>query len=681
MTLEPDKINQKAQVLLDKAYNLMSNINTLEDGETFRSPANDKEVERARNILDEVSELNITAVVLMTYYDDMDELLENFEDGIDAGEEVDYTPINELRGEPAPIPEEPKTMLTQNDQKARDILEEIYGSWSEISVQNGQEYRTPNSRSEIRKSRKLIDKAKSLKIRDQDVKDRILELEGVLDSMGGAFPNYTWRIVISLIFSLGILGQFFYSLRSNVVTPNFEYNQEWFTTEKSGYLFAKPFVYQKKIANEKRKVKLKIGSELIPIAQINRRWVQVKTEKGQIGFVDYRILKGVHVVKTKKDAQVYKKIGGTPSDTISEGIQLIVLGRKTKKEQYGEQEYLKVKLEDGNIAWFKDYHLRTIMLDSIPEISMSNDFYTNKDVIDKNVLGKSLSEIENRYGPAFSHMQINNENLAYFRNVIIVENDTHHYHNSIVLNDSNIATGILYGGKGTTRMYDILPLANSVRGLELSRVNNMSFYRGNKLMEFEWWTNFKNKNWFTWLVYWGVRIFMIFAVIFLMFAIPRIVINPILQFFTFTRYLNNGLVVMIDSLIIIIASYFYLLYTFVVFDQWVLAVIATFVVTGILVQRHASNIWYNRCPNCFTMYSAIDEGTTYTGRDTNVTWGTWTKNVGMTETEYAKIYHTQTRSTKTTNTVDHYLDHRMCARCYYEWDVNRDEEEEGTSYL
>jgi len=265
--------------------------------------------------------------------------------------------------------------------------------------------------------------------------------------------------------------------------------------------------------------------------------------------------------------------------------------------------------------------------------------------------------------------------------LVIVENDTHYFHNSIVLNDSNVATGIEYGGKGITRMYDILPFVNFIRGLELDRIENPSYYRGKKAFEFTWWKNFKDKNWFTWLVYWGVSIILLLMFIFFVFSIPRIVINPILQFFMFTRYFNNGIVGIVDTLIIIVASYFYLLFIFVVSDQWVLSLVASLVVTGILVKRHISNIWYNRCPACLTMYSAIDEGTTFTGRDTSVSWGTWTKDKGTTETSTTITHHTETRSTKTTKHVDHYLDHRMCARCYYEWDVDRDEEEESTDYL
>ena len=677
--------NQRANELLQRILKIWTTINTDENGDTYTTPGSRNEVERSRNILDEVDTLDLSDVDVMKFYDSIDETLEVYEDAIEQGEEVDYSATDEsngAQGEPAPDPNESTTMFTQADQKAWDILEKIYGSWSDISVEDGEEYRKPDSKSEIKKSRTMLSEAKSLHAIDNDVKNRIVELEGVLDSMGDAFPNYWWRIIVSLIISVGFFVALFYQLNNTeVVAPSFDFDQEWFTTNKTGYLLPKPFLKDDKVKELKNKIQLIKGTELTPIATMGSRWIQVKTADNQIGFVDHKILKGSRYVVSKSYTKGYKKVGGKEFDSINGGLKFDVLEAKAKNEKFGNQWFFKVKLENGKMRWIKEFQLRFLIHDSLPRISQSRDFFTNKEVIEANVIGKPLTEIELRYGPAASHLNIDGDNRAYFRDLIIVDSDTHHYHNSLVLDDSNIVTQIAYGGKGITRFYDIFPFLNFVRGLELDRTSNSSYYVQETKYEFTWGEKFKEKNWFTWIIYWIAKILFAFAALFFLFSIPRIVVNPILQFFTFTRYFHNGIVAMVDAVIIIIASYFYFLSTILMMEQWVIPIIGFILVTSILVRRHLSNIWYNRCPACLTMYSAIDEGSTHTGRDTSISWGTWTKDKGKTETSTTITHHTETRSTKTTTHVDHYLDHRMCARCYYEWDVDRDEEEETKNYL
>ena len=67
MSNEQKTINAKANELLLNAYNLWTTINTDENGETYRTPGSDNEVERSRNILDEVDDLDITDVEVMQF--------------------------------------------------------------------------------------------------------------------------------------------------------------------------------------------------------------------------------------------------------------------------------------------------------------------------------------------------------------------------------------------------------------------------------------------------------------------------------------------------------------------------------------------------------------------------------------------------------------------------------------
>lgn len=82
------------------------------------------------------------------------------------------------------------------------------------------------------------------------------------------------------------------------------------------------------------------------------------------------------------------------------------------------------------------------------------------------------------------------------------------------------------------------------------------------------------------------------------------------------------------------------------------------------------------------MYSAIDQGSTHTGRSKKVTWGTYdvykVNTYRETSTHKITTRHYETRDKKTISTTDKYLDHRLCGVCGYNWDIDRTEITETT---
>ena len=85
----------------------------------------------------------------------------------------------------APTDEEPETEgWNETDQKAADLLEQAFQVWTivETDEENEIEYRKPTKKKQIEKSQLLIDEARELNSSDEWVKNRVVELQEVVDS-------------------------------------------------------------------------------------------------------------------------------------------------------------------------------------------------------------------------------------------------------------------------------------------------------------------------------------------------------------------------------------------------------------------------------------------------------------------------------------------------------------------
>jgi len=105
----------------------------------------------------------------------------------DSKETIDTLKVDDYFKD-APTDEEPETEgWNETDQKAADLLEQAFRVWTvvETDEENEIEYRKPTKKKQIEESQKLIDEARELNSTDDWVKNRVVELQDVVDSGKG----------------------------------------------------------------------------------------------------------------------------------------------------------------------------------------------------------------------------------------------------------------------------------------------------------------------------------------------------------------------------------------------------------------------------------------------------------------------------------------------------------------
>lgn len=730
--------NKRAHDLLEEIFNLWSDISKDENGDELKSPASEEEARKSREILNEISLLDITGETLIQRYDEIKEIIAEYEETftyqktangqaeklldeifnlwsiVSEEDDTEYhspandeevkrswaliSKIEEIDFDDQEIKEQLQTYRgilesyadddgeTSDDEAdgdnrlAWEKLEELYSLWSNINIEDGEEYRSPENRKEIKASRALMREIKLLDVTDPDLLERAEELEGVLDSTEAAIPRYTGKIIRSIVYSLVvIIGFFYYPNMNRHEAPEFDYTKEWFVTEKGGYLRWKAFISDKELSDVKQKIYLRSGTELKPIAELGS-WLQVETGDGQRGLIKYTLIKGSRYVEAKEKAKVFDKIGAKKKESIEPGTKARVLERTKRKGRFGEELYLKIKLEDGRVKWANDYNFHKLIYKNLPEIKQLYFYPTNMGMVQKHIIGKSLPEIEGRYGTATSVLNISGKRQAYFRHLTVVDQKKHYKGILVNLDANDMAQNIEYTKGGRTQFYDHFPLVKQMRDFESKTVFNWTFYV-KEPFRIQWWEDFTDKNWFTGIIGFIVKIITALLIFFLIFLVPWFVVSPLINIFAFNRFFSNGLVFLFSFLVYATGAYLFFTYMIISMDQWIIPAIATIVVFALWVKLYFTRITYNRCPACNTMYSALDEGSTFTGRSTNVSWDTYDVYKGTTESSTTITKNYERRDKKTTETVDSYLDHRMCALCGYQWDVDRDETESHTENL
>ena len=568
----------------------------------------------------------------------------------------------------------------RNCENAWIKLDEIFNIWSNIGEDDEVEVRSPANQKEIKKSRKLIQEAKSLGCTDAEVNDRIEELEGVIDSIDEIMPRYKSKVIQAILFSLVfIVGLWLYFSQEVYKAPDFQYEETWFVNEKGGYLFWNAFLDEKEQGQESRKIYVKKGTKLTPIATIGN-WVQVETPDGQRGLIDPLILSGSnYTVSNNPQTKLFKKTGEDPIDTIGEGISGTIVDRYTNKDRTIWVRYLKIKFDDGKIRWAYKNDFIQPMTNSLPEIEQLFAHITNLEKVETHFLGKSIDDFEQQYGPALSKLTVGGNSQAYFRHLIIADGKTHYDGIILNLDDGNSIQEIKYTSKGKKRTYEFFPLVSTFRNAEIQNVERISLYEKNTF-EWDWWENFQQKNWFTRIIGWIFWLVRFIIVIILVFSIPKIVIQPLLQVFMFNPRFSNATVTLLIFALLFLVYYPFFILMILLMDQWLLPIIACLIFYGFWSFKYSMNIEYNRCPDCKVMYSALDKGSTFTGRKTTKMRGTYDVYKGTTETSTTITKNYERRNKVTTKHVDSYLDHRMCKLCGYKWDVDRDVTKEKTKH-
>lgn len=577
---------------------------------------------------------------------------------------------------------------TKDDRQAWEWLTKIYNRWTHVTYEGNEEFRSPKNRLQIWYSRYYLRKIKALDIKDNDVLQRLVDIEEVVDSVGSALPNYTKKIIISLFISMFCASLFIYVQYQNTSElPEYEYNQEWFTMSKDGYMTSVCFVRNDLVKEVQDKIFLKKGTQIEPMGKMGTDWIQAKTQNGQVGFVNIKDLNGsVHLV-ADEEAEVFNKINDREKWTIPEGTPVTVIDRKIIKKNSFDYEYIKIRINNDSVAWSLVYDFRYLLFDQIPYIHQGYKVRTTTDGIKEYVLGRHIDTIQERFGGATSLFMNKNRNQAYYKHMIVVDDRTHYRGVNIILDESGTAIDTSFFSEGKRRFYSRFPLMSMFYTPKININDDPMYTNPNATNYFQWWDDFKSLNWFTKVIGWIVKIILMIVVLILVFCIPRGLVSIVFNFFSMTRFLPNFLVTIVNSIIFLAVSYIFFLYATLYIDSWVLPVIGTSVMYVFWTRQHILNINYNRCPSCHTLYSAIDKGSTFKGRSRHVTWGTYDKYLGTT-TDYENsgrkridTKHYERRSTKTTEITENYLDHRTCGKCGYKWDVAREEVETKKKYL
>ena len=157
MTERNTKINERASELLQQIFNLWTNIGKDKDGDESRRPALEEELITSRKILDEVSELKITDEDVLKYYNDIKEILDEYE------EKLAYNKTDNGRAEL--------------------LLDEIFKMWSIISEEDNIEYRNPADDKEVEQSWALIQEIEEIDFANDAIKERLQTYRQVLETM------------------------------------------------------------------------------------------------------------------------------------------------------------------------------------------------------------------------------------------------------------------------------------------------------------------------------------------------------------------------------------------------------------------------------------------------------------------------------------------------------------------
>jgi hypothetical protein len=561
--------------------------------------------------------------------------------------------------------------LNDPNSKAKLLLEKIYNLWSHVGINDdGEEYRYPNSEKEVKKSKKILKQIHKLDVDDDYIIEWIDYIEETVKIADTKYPKHKDSIVTALVFSLlTIVGIGFLVSVNTYKYPEIKHNSEWFVATKSTDLLWNTVENKEGAVDIKTKIRIPKGSKLKPIAQLNNEWFQVETSDGQRGFIPFALLKGGDKVRAKKTVWTFKKIGGDRVDTIPEGTLAKVIDRKKEKLRYKTENFLKVKLDDGRTRWVVEKDFQTLIFDSIPKLNPEYTFETTDKAIHKNIIGDSLKGIEKKYGPATSYFKTKNSYQAYFKHLYVYAGKNKYKGLIVILNENNIADSTKLLHRSGRHFYDKLPLVNQLKGMELTKVFNYSFYMDN-IPKMQWWNDFKDySGWFTQSIAWVIKMGVFGLLALLFFSLGRLISGPFMQIFTYTKFFGNSSVKFVNFTIIFFFTYLLYLYVVLIADQWFFIGILALGIINYWYYIYSSTVEFDRCPSCHTMYAAIDMGTTQDGVSKHTSTEKVDHYAGTTKSSRGStdIYVRLTK--RTTDVYQNYTENRMCKVCSYEWGI------------
>lgn len=636
-----------------------------EAGKTFFYPEDIDDIEQAEQYLEQAKQTNPTR-------DKQIQRIEQISQTITF-----YRNKMGLSNDPVVIHNNWFNSLSENDRVSYEYLEKVFNMWPVGSVEDGIEYRWPQTVVDITESDKVLKTIAKRNITDQQVKNRYKELREVTDHKLKTIPNYLRRYLIATGLSLlAIITLIILIHIGRFKKPDFTFNQtDWVTTNNAELMYN---AFAGELHQEKKLYKpLANGTQLTPLARQGRWWMQVKTPDGNIGYIYYRNIKGAGQAVAKEKCALYSSYKNKiVSDSLKPDQPVTILQYFNEgKEEHGN--IAQIKTEDGKRGYVPYYKLNLPFKKDVPEISQKFIYPTTYINIEKAV-GDSLPTLEKRYGPVTSIITLKGKTTAFFNQIELIHEGKKYSGVFFDLDNKGTILNFKLDDTKKVKLYDRLPLADRLKQHELFGLISFSFYKSEN-NHFAWWDKFKGLHWSTKILGWIIQFFVGLTLILLFFSLPRLIVNPIIISIDNIRFLGNGLVKSLTFLVYIFATYLFFVWIALLMSQFLIPFILCLITFSFWYHLHNKNIDYNRCPSCHAMNVAISHGSTYQGRSSSVNWGTYDVYKGTTETSTQITRHYERRSTKTTTYTDHYTDHQECKHCGYNWNVSRDESAGSTT--
>jgi len=422
--------------------------------------------------------------------------------------------------------------------------------------------------------------------------------------------------------------------------------------------------------------KLKEGTKVEGIASYTNVYFQVKLENGEIGFVQL-----VDIAEAK-DLIIEDSIHLRSKDDHND--RGAFYQAKTAKIIKEGKHYVYVELDNGKRGYTPYSYIHPAIKDSIPEINQTARRIIHNDILLKKVVNKPVDEVTNQLGPPsglWYESESDQNGWIFYRYYTVVKDKKRSrklwlsFKNGLVTGDSL--------SKGERFFAERLPLAQTWRKtFDWSYILEEPLYESNAGPS--WFDRFQDKNWLTWII--GKLVWI--AILVIIFALPSFVLWPVFIILSRIKSLSNTAVLFIYSLVLIFGFYFYMLGL----ELQVLHESTWFALIGCTLgwvygtNRYNGIVTYNRCPNCHTMYSASDAGTSWVGRAfarkkvaRDVYSHQTSRHQSSNNTTYITNHYDRHWDDEVTRT-DKYKDHRHCTVCGYDWEVEWEKKTTKTFY-
>lgn len=563
------------------------------------------------------------------------------------------------------------------DELAHQKVREVFELWGEKTSEDGEVTRSPDNYRQIRKTDKILAQIAQLNYSHPKVKEIVENITEVNNYYREVTPDTRKIMFSSVAISLGVLALLWVTpMLLTYNAPNFTYNADDWILYRNAEMWFDSSVRESDTELHDQKRILSAGTQLTPIARIQRNWIQVRTPDGDKGFVHYNNFKGAQQVTLTQDAPVMNRSTNQAIDTLRAGTTISLTHFENKPWENRTSAQVRTPSgKTGEIDYWRS-GIRFPMLTFLPHLNQTYTYPTRKDRLDEFTAGSELAELEKVYGPASSIMRYKDGKVAYFRQIEYTDQKKRFNSVYFTMDESDKITGF---SPRYDRRYGIterLPLVQTMRFYQPFGINKLSYYEaadGEPNMIVRWWNAFTSYHWLTKILSVILQLALALVVIFLIFSIPRLIVSPAIYITTNWRKLTNKQVRMVNTIAILTSFYLFWIWVSLASGSSIESFIASIFLIGFWRRRDYKNIYYNRCPDCHTMNVSQPEGSDFKGTSQEVQWSTYDVYKGSrTHGNVTTNYYDRRWKSKTT-TYEHYDDHMSCRRCGHQWTVERTE--------